>query len=230
MRVAIVDDSRLARVELKQQLSDIEHIDIVAEAASVSEAISMLAQHNIDLLLLDIDLPDGDGFDVLQGAEHIPQVIFVTAFNEYAIKSFEYNALDYLMKPVRKERLIQSLNKVRPAVSEALSPDRRIFIKDKDRCYFVSVDDIHGFEALGNYTIVHLANASPSVYKPIGAIFDRLDKSLFFKASRSWVINSHFIKNIDALENGTFAVTLANHTIVMISKRQAAEFKRNWAL
>ncbi len=230
MRVAIVDDSRLARVELKQQLSDIEHIDIVAEAASVSEAISMLAQHNIDLLLLDIDLPDGDGFDVLQGAEHIPQVIFVTAFNEYAIKSFEYNALDYLMKPVRKERLIQSLNKVRPAVSEALSPDRRIFIKDKDRCYFVSVDDIHGFEALGNYTIVHLANASPSVYKPIGAIFDRLDKSLFFKASRSWVINSHFIKNIDALENGTFAVTLANHKIVMISKRQAAEFKRNWAL
>ncbi|MGB3725613.1 MAG: LytTR family DNA-binding domain-containing protein [Glaciecola sp.] len=230
MRVAIVDDSRLARVELKQQLSDIEHIDIVAEAGSVSEAISILAQHNIDLLLLDIDLPDGDGFDVLQGAEHVPQVIFVTAFNEYAIKSFEYNALDYLMKPVRKERLIQSLNKVRPAVSEALRPDRRIFIKDKDRCYFVSVDDIHGFEALGNYTIVHLATASPSVYKPIGAIFDRLDKSLFFKASRSWVINSHFIQNIDALENGTFAVTLANHKTVMISKRQAAEFKRNWAL
>lgn len=230
MRVAIVDDSRLARLELKQQLSSIEHIQIVAEAASVSEAIDMLAQHNIDLLLLDIDLPDGDGFDVLQGAEQVPQVIFVTAFNEYAIKSFEYNALDYLMKPVRKERLIQSLNKVTPAISHALSPDRRIFIKDKDRCYFVSVDDIHAFEALGNYTIVHLANASPSVYKPIGAIFDRLDKSLFFKASRSWVINSHFIQNIDALENGTFAVALANHKTVMISKRQAAEFKRNWAL
>jgi two-component system LytT family response regulator len=231
VRVAIVDDSRLARVELKQQLSTVANVQVVAEAASVSEALGVLAKHAIDLLLLDIDLPDGDGFDVLEQAELIPQVIFVTAYNEYAIKSFEYNALDYLLKPVRHERLLASLEKVKPTKSDnKLAPERRIFIKDREHCYFVSVDDIYAFEALGNYTIVHLANAAPSVYKPIGAIFDRLDQTVFFKASRSWVINTHFIEQIEALENGAFSVLLKNKKQVLISKRQAAEFKRTWAL
>lgn len=230
MRVVIVDDSRLARLELKQQLSDVEHIEIVAEAASVTEAVTILSQQTVDLVLLDIDLPDGDGFDVLQRAEQIPQVIFVTAFNEYAIKSFEYNALDYLMKPVRKERLLKSLAKAKTSVHEnKLSPKKRIFIKDRDECYFVSVDEIYAFEALGNYTKVHLEKATPSVYKPISSIYGRLSPRQFFKASRSWIINTHFIDNIEALENGTLSILLSNKQTVIISKRQASEFKRTWA-
>jgi two-component system LytT family response regulator len=231
MRVAIVDDSRLARVELKQQLSQCDNVELVAEAASVSEALEVLSKHSIDLILLDIDLPDGDGFDVLEQAQQIPHIIFVTAFNEYAIKSFEYNALDYLLKPVRQERLLKALDKVKIInAHKKLIPEQRIFIKDKDECYFVSVDDIYAFEALGNYTKVHLKNAAPAIYRPIGAILERLEPNIFFKASRSWVINTHYIDKIEALENGTFCVLLKNDKTVIISKRQAAEFRRTWAL
>ncbi|GLR71753.1 LytR/AlgR family response regulator transcription factor [Agaribacter marinus] len=231
MRVAIVDDSRLARVELRSQLSQIEGIEIVAEAASVKAALDILAEHMIDLLLLDIDLPDGTGFDVLEQSNQTPQVIFVTAFNEYAIKSFEYNALDYLLKPVRQERLAVSISKVNAKkVSEKLSSDKRIFIKDRDKCFFVHLDEIFAFEAMGNYTRVYLSKGVPAVYRPISAIYDRLDQSVFFRASRSWIVNTNFIENIEILENNTFLVKMTNGKEVNISKRQAAEFKRIWSL
>ncbi len=231
MRVAIVDDSRLARVELRSQLSQIEDIEIVAEAASVKAALDILAEHMIDLLLLDIDLPDGTGFDVLEQSNQTPQVIFVTAFNEYAIKSFEYNALDYLLKPVRQERLAVSISKVNAKkVSEKLSSDKRIFIKDRDKCFFVHLDEIFAFEAMGNYTRVYLSKGVPAVYRPISAIYERLDQSVFFRASRSWIVNTNFIENIEILENNTFLVKMTNGKEVNISKRQAAEFKRIWSL
>jgi two-component system LytT family response regulator len=229
VRIAIVDDSRLARLELKQQLLAIGNIELVAEAASVKEALEVLKQHTIDLLLLDIDLPDGDGFDVLEQCQGLPQVIFVTAFNEHAIKSFEYNALDYLLKPVRQERLEKALSKVR-VQNETLNPDKRIFIKDRDECYFISVDEIFAFEALGNYTKVYFDKASPCVYRPISAIHERLDSDVFFKASRSWLVNTHFIESIDAMDNGSLQVTLKSGLKVTISKRQTSEFKRLWAL
>jgi two-component system LytT family response regulator len=229
MRIAIVDDSRLARLELKQQLLAIGNIELVAEAANVQDALALLEQHTIDVLLLDIDLPDGDGFDVLEQSEQIPQVIFVTAFNEHAIKSFEYNALDYLLKPVRQERLEKALAKVQ-LQKETLSPEKRIFIKDRDECYFVSVDQIFAFEALGNYTKVHFDKVSPCVHRPISAVYERLDQNLFFKASRSWLINTHFINAIDAMENGSLQVELKNGSKVTISKRQTSEFKKLWAL
>src|SRR5690554_3554543 len=127
IRVAIVDDSRLARVELKEQLQRYPKFEVVGEAASVEEALELLRHAVIDLLLLDIDLPDGDGFDVLAQADSVPHVIFVTAFDEYAMKSFEFNALDYLLKPVRSERLQQALNKVEqaPSILKKLKADQR---------------------------------------------------------------------------------------------------------
>ncbi|MDT0583408.1 MULTISPECIES: LytTR family DNA-binding domain-containing protein [Alteromonadaceae] len=229
MRIAIVDDSRLARLELKQQVLAIGNVEVVAEAANVQDALEILRHNTIDLLLLDIDLPDGDGFDILEQCQEMPQVIFVTAFNEHAIKSFEYNALDYLLKPVRQERLEKALSKVR-VQKETLSPEKRIFIKDRDECYFVSVDEIFAFEALGNYTKVYFDKASPCVHRPISAIHERLDHDLFFKASRSWLVNTHFIESIDAMENGSLQVALKNGLKVIISKRQTSEFKRLWAL
>ncbi|MDT0596058.1 LytR/AlgR family response regulator transcription factor [Glaciecola petra] len=231
IRVAIVDDSRLARVELKNQLSQSNNIEVLAEAGSIKEALSVLDNTCIDLLLLDIDLPDGTGFDMLEQLNHVPQVIFVTAFNQYAVQSFEYNALDYLLKPVRLERLQKALAKVSSEKAQTkLSPDKRIFIKDGEKCFFVSVDDIFAFEAMGNYTRVHTAEGVPSVYRPIGSIYTRLNTDSFFKASRSWIINTHYIENIDALENGSFVIELKNNLKVNISKRQAVEFKRLWSL
>lgn len=229
MRIALVDDSRLARVELKEQLAECRDCTIVGEASNVAEAITLLELQAVDLLLLDIDLPDGSGFDVLERLTHPPQVIFVTAFNEYAVKSFEFNALDYLMKPVRQERLQAALQKV-VAKQPKLNTEQRIFIKDRERCFFVRVEDIYAFEAMGNYTRVHLANEVPAVYRPISQILERLDEQLFFRASRSWIINTHFIDELEPTLSGGFSVRLKNGLKVDISKRQAAEFRRSWSL
>lgn len=231
MRVAIVDDSRLARVELKQQLAQCSDVDVVGEAASVAESLELLATTTIDVLLLDIDLPDGNGFDVLEQATSVPQVIFVTAFNDYAIRSFEVNALDYLLKPVRHERLLQALQKVtEQRMATKVGADQRIFIKDREQCYFVQVADIIAFEALGNYTRVHLSTAIPAIYRTIGSIAERLDPNLFFRASRSWIINTQFIEHIEPSISGGFHVQLKKGLQVDIAKRQAAAFRQAWQL
>lgn len=229
MRIAIVDDSRLARVELKAQLEQCSECTVVGEAANVDEAVTLLQNEAVDLLLLDIDLPDGSGFDVLERVDNPPQVIFVTAYDEYAVKSFEYNALDYLLKPVRQVRLEAALHKV-SAQRAKLSAEQRIFIKDRDRCYFVRLEDVFAFEAMGNYTRVHLSGETPAVYRPISTIYERLDEQVFFRASRSWVINMNYIEALDATLSGGFEVTLHNGLQVPISKRQAAEFRRLWSL
>ncbi|HLV48694.1 MAG TPA: LytTR family DNA-binding domain-containing protein [Aliidiomarina sp.] len=231
IRVAIVDDSRLARLELKEQLLSQPQFEVVGEAGSVEEALQLLSSTMIDLVLLDIDLPDGDGFDVLAGATVVPQVIFVTAFDQYAIKSFEFNALDYLMKPVRSERLELALQKVMPstAAPTKLKADQRIFIKDGERCFFVNLSDVYAFEAMGNYTRVHLANDVPSIYRPLSAVAERLEQH-FFRASRSWVVNTDYIDSIEGTLSGGFSVTLKNKLKVDISKRQASEFRRLWSL
>lgn len=231
MRIGIVDDSRLARLELKQQLADIGGVEVVFEAASVAETLARFAQVAVDVLLLDIDLPDGNGFDILAQAASVPQVIFVTAFDEYAIKSFEVNALDYLLKPVRQERLKAALDKVRiREKASPLSAEKRIFIKDGERCYFISLQDIYAFEAMGNYTRVHLADAVPSVYRPLSAIAERLDPGQYFRASRSWIINTAYVTDIQPAVSGGFDVNLQNGLEVSISKRQATEFRRLWSL
>lgn len=231
MRIAIVDDSRLARVELKQQLAHQTGLEVVGEASSVSEALQLLADTPVDLLLLDIDLPDGTGFDVLERAEAVPLVIFVTAFDEYAIRSFEVNALDYLLKPVRTDRLQKAIEKAKQFNKlQPISPQQRIFIKDRDQCFFVQVADIYAFEALGNYTRVHLEYAVPAIYRPIGAIAERLDTSMFFRASRSWIINTQYIVDIEPSISGGFHVQLKNGLAIDISKRQAAAFRNAWSL
>lgn len=231
MKVFVVDDSRLARQELKQQLAKHQDIEIVGEAENVEQAAELVSKADVDLLLLDIDLPDGTGFDLLEKLSTVPQVIFVTAFNDFAIKSFEYNALDYLLKPVRQERLDTALAKVTIAFEQSvLDIDQRIFIKDRDDCYFVPLSDVYAFEAMGNYTRLYLKDGSPSIYKPISAVAERLDDKVFFRASRSWIINVKFIKDIESVPNGSLEVTLSNNHMVTISKRQAVEFKKGWSL
>lgn len=231
MRVAIVDDSRLARLELRQQLAHCNTIEVVGEAANVAEALTLLSKTEVDVLLLDIDLPDGTGFDILEQATAVPLVIFVTAFNEYAIRSFEVNALDYLLKPVRQERLVQALEKARKHVKRStVTAQQRIFIKDREHCYFVQVADIIAFEALGNYTRVHIDGAVPAIYRTIGSIAERLDQQIFFRASRSWIINTKLIDHIEPNISGGFHVSLRNGLKVDISKRQAMAFRQAWSL
>lgn len=234
MKVLIVDDSRLARLELKNQLRQCDAVQIVGEAENVQQAFDLVLKLQPDLLLLDIDMPGGDGFSLLQQLdEHscLPHVIFVTAFDQYALKSFDYQAKDYLLKPVTSERLQLALAKVPlPVSSTKMTVQSQVFLKDGERCYFVTLADIFAFEALGNYTRVHLADGRPMIYRSLSALEQKLPADAFFRANRSWIINLHYIEYIEPAISGGFDVRLQADLQVEISRRQATEFKQLWSL
>lgn len=145
----IVEDSRLARNELKELLKSHSQIQILAEAENVDQAFEIIKEKQPDLIFLDINMPEKDGFELLEMLEEVPTVIFTTAYDEYAIKSFEYNAFDYLLKPISKERFAKAIEKVVPHIekrieqtTEKLLPDSQLFIKDGDRCWMVKLKEI----------------------------------------------------------------------------------------
>lgn len=233
MKVLIIDDSRLARLELAAQLQQIKGAEWVGEAANIEEAKQAVLALQPDVLLLDIHMPGGDGFQLLEQLQPVPQVIFVTAYDQYAVKSFEYNALDYLLKPVTQARLQAAFAKLQPNIpmnAEVLDAESRFFIKDGERCFFVRLNDVLAFESLGNYSKVHLVQESPAIYRSISAIEQRLPSQLFFRANRSWLINTRFIQAIAPAVSGGFEVTMPHGLVVEISRRQAAEFRQRWSL
>lgn len=234
MKVLIVDDSRLARLELNNQLRQCEAVQVVGEAENAQQAFDLVLKLQPDLLLLDIDMPGGDGFSLLQQLDEqssLPHVIFVTAFDQYALKSFDYQAKDYLLKPVTSERLQLALAKVPlPVSSTKMTVQSQVFLKDSGRCYFVTLADIFAFEALGNYTKVHLADGKPMIYRSLSALEQKLPAEVFFRANRSWIINLQYIEHIEPAISGGFDVRLQTDLQVEISRRQATEFKQLWSL
>lgn len=234
MKVLIVDDSRLARLELRNQLQQCDGIDVVGEAANVTEALRLTLQLKPDLLLLDIDMPGGDGFSLLQQLDSqtvLPHVIFVTAFDQYALKSFDYHARDYLLKPVTLSRLQTALAKV-PAVSQhsSMTLQSQVFLKDNEQCFFVTLADIYAIEAMGNYSRVYLKDAKPLIYRTLTALEQKLPAAHFFRASRSWIINTGYISQLAPSVSAGFDVILSNGLTLEISRRQAAAFRQLWAL
>ncbi len=237
MRAIIVDDERLARKELKSLLKDYHEIEIVDECSSPDEAISSIKKHDPDLLFLDIQMPEKTGFDLLQELEKTPKVIFVTAYDEFALKAFEVNALDYLMKPVDPERLKETLQKVInednekeiPIIVEEnkglLSSTDQIFIKDGEKCWFVTLKDIRMFESEGNYVRIYFQNFKPLILKSLNNLEDRLDNKVFFRANRKYIINLKWISHIENWFNGGLQVTLKDGEKIEISRRQAVKFK-----
>lgn len=169
MKVLIIDDSRLARKELRHLLGSFSEVEIVGEAAEATEAIEKIEQLQSDLLLLDIQMPGMDGFELLESLERVPQVVFTTAYNQYALKAFEYNALDYLQKPINEERLGLALEKVKEKLFRVgkqenkmiLGDGDQVFVKDAEQCWFVQLRDIRLFEVNGSYTRVYLKSTGP---------------------------------------------------------------------
>src|SRR5690606_15169369 len=159
MKILIVDDSRLARKELADLIGEQPEQEVIAEAADVTSAIAAINAHKPDLVLLDIHLPDGDGFDVLEQSDFTPQVIFTTAYEQHALRAFEFNALDYLLKPVTAERLTQALQRLeKSAVEPAPNPteklktrDDQLFIRDGEHCHFVRLHELRLLSVEGNY-------------------------------------------------------------------------------
>jgi two-component system, LytTR family, response regulator len=229
----IVDDERLARNELKKLLA--EHADFnLIEAATYQEAIDIINEQKPQVVLLDIQL-DGShtGFDVLQNAEYTPKVIFCTAYDEYALKAFEHNALDYLLKPVEPRRLAEAMHKLKlqlatqasAAKASLLTDADQVFVKDGERCWFVTLGDVRLFESAGNYSKVFFGDNKPMILKSLNALEERLDERTFFRANRKHIINLKWVMRIESYINGGLLVYLKGGEEVEVSRRQAVRFK-----
>ncbi|MEO9476853.1 MAG: response regulator [Cyclobacteriaceae bacterium] len=237
MKALIVDDERLARKELTTLLADHKDIEIVGEAANVDEALTQITKLNPDLIFLDIQMPGESGFDLLEKLEKVPEVIFTTAFDEFAIKAFDVNALDYLLKPIQPERLGAAINKIKKENhidalydKKTLGSNDQVFVKDGDRCWFVRLEDVRLFESDGNYIKVFFANNKPMIHKSLNALDERLDSRSFFRASRKHIINLGWVENIDTWFNGGLLVQLKGGEKIEVSRRQAARFKERMSL
>jgi two-component system, LytTR family, response regulator len=240
MKALIVDDERLARNELRRLLENFPKINIVGEAANADEATALIAELQPDLLFLDIQMPGKTGFDLLTSLEgEVPEVIFTTAYDEYAIKAFEFNALDYLLKPIELHRLSEAIQKVEtelqhhadkkemPAdTSKILTESDQVFVKDGEKCWFVRLGKVRTFESIGNYVRLYFDDQKPLVLKSLNALEDRLDPKVYFRANRKHIINLHFIDKIEPWFSGGLQVNIiGHHEKIEISRRQAIRFK-----
>ena len=244
LRTIIIDDERLAREELKLLLKDYHEIDIIDEAKNGEEAIEKIKALKPDLIFLDISMPEMNGFEILKQLEEIPKVIFVTAFDEYAIKAFEVNALDYVMKPVDPARLDESIQKLNlkeedftsqfeGAISRkdrALTLTDSVFIKDGEKCWFIELSKVRMLESDGNYVKVYFDNFRPLVLRSLNSFEERLDPEHFFRANRKFIINLKWISQIENWFNGGLQVELREGEKIEISRRQAIRFKEIMSL
>lgn len=195
MKAIIVDDERLARKELTSLLENHPEIEVIDEAANADEAIEKIEKQDPDVIFLDIQMPGKTGFEMLEGLERVPQVIFTTAYDEFALKAFDFNALDYLLKPIQPDRLSESINKIKVKAPKKGGKDRKlsaedqVFVKDGDKCWFVRLEDVRLFESDGNYIKVYFDKFKPMIHKSLNALDERLDDRSFFRASRKHIIN-----------------------------------------
>ena len=233
MRALIIDDERLARKELTKLLEEHPSIEIVGEAMNADEAEQMINELNPDLLFLDIQMPGRTGFQLLESLESAPLVVFTTAYDEFALKAFEINALDYLLKPIQAERLSEEIHKIMEkerakigrGAGKKLGLEDQVFVKDGERCWFVSLANIRYFESDGNYIKVYFDTNRPMIHKSLNALDDRLDERAFFRASRKHIINLSWVEGIEPWFNGGLMVKLRGGDKVEVSRRQAAKFK-----
>lgn len=225
MKALIVDDERLARSELRRLLEVHPDIEIAGEARNADEALELAGQLQPDLLFLDIQMPGANGFELLERFEQVPLVIFTTAYDEYALKAFEVNAIDYLLKPIAPERLTAALERLRSRRSAAIPGTQQIFVRDGERCWFVKLNEIALLESEGNYTRLYFGSNRPLLMRSLNYLEGRLDSQLFFRASRKHILNLTFIDSISPWVNGGFQVKLKTGHEIEMSRRQAQRFR-----
>jgi two-component system LytT family response regulator len=243
IRAIIIDDERLARNELKKLLAEHPDVEIVAEAANAGEGLEKIEHFNPDLIFLDIQMPGKTGFDLLAELDRAPYVIFTTAYDDFAIKAFEVNALDYLLKPIEPGRLSDALQKIqisseKPSPISAsgafprsiLAENDQVFVKDGERCWFVRLNEIRLFESIGNYARVYFGNNKPLILKSLNALEERLDEKMFFRANRKHIINLRMIEKIEPYFNGGLLLELKGGEKIEVSRRQTVKFKETMSL
>jgi two-component system LytT family response regulator len=228
MKAVIVDDERLARVELRRLLRAHPEIEVVGEARTGNEAIALLRGTMADVLFLDIQMPGMTGFDVLEALEDVPQVIFTTAFDQYAIRAFDVNALDYLTKPIAPARLAAALARLRPRARARAARLDQVFIRDGDRCWIVRLPDVFLLESEGNYTRMHFGSERPLIRRSLDALEAALDSTTFFRANRRQMINLRAIQKTSVVHGDILAVELRGGATVELSRRQGSRLR--WLL
>ncbi len=239
MKAIIIDDERLARQELKHLLEvHKDTITIIGEASNGKEGIELIKELSPDLIFLDIQMPEMNGFEMLKQLEEIPKVIFVTAYDDYAIDAFKVNALDYLLKPVEPELLKRTIEKLENSSEEdfysadenhrserKLTIHDHIFLKDGEKCFFPVLKDVRYFESQGNYVRVFFNEDRPMILRSLNALQERLSTEDFFRANRKYLINIHHIENIENWFNGGLKVKLSDQMEIEVSRRQTIRFK-----
>jgi two-component system, LytTR family, response regulator len=228
MNALIIDDERMARQELKRLLSAHPDIEIVGEANTGKQALELIPQLAPDVIFLDVQMPGMSGFELLERLDDMPQVIFTTAYDEYALKAFEVSALDYLVKPVAPARLSAAIKKLRPRQDRG-RPER-VFVKEGEHCWLVRVSDIFLLESEGNYTRLHFGNERPLICRSLAALEERLDPAVFFRAGRKYILNLKWVESVEIGIDGNLIAMMRNGTNVELSRRQSIRFREALSL
>ena len=237
-KVILIDDERLARVELKNLLLEFPNVEVIGEAANADEGIQVIKNKTADLILLDVHMPEKTGFDMLEELPDTPPVIFITAYDEYAIKAFEFNALDYLLKPVVPERLREALERVfqkeassaPPPVSTQSPFPSQLYLKDGTKTFFVALEDISLFSSFGNYVKVHFHDKTVLVHRSLNQIEARCQPEQFFRANRYALINLKHIQHIGQGNRAKIKVELSTGQEIEFSERKSVLFREIWGV
>jgi two-component system, LytTR family, response regulator len=241
--VVIVDDEPPARAKLARFVAELPDFRVIAEAESVDEAVAAIKAAPPDVLYLDIQLGDRSGFDVIDGLRSIapPLIVFTTAYSEYAVKAFEVQAIDYLLKPFDRERFLRSVERTRTALAE---PDRsdveekvrrllaqlpgrpaavsQILVREADRAFFLSVEDIQRVSAAGNYVEVHASGKVHLIRDTLTSFIAQLDAGQFLRVHRSHVVRVGFIAELRPMFHGDYELVLRDGNTLAMSRRYKA--------
>ncbi len=245
IRTLIVDDEPLARERVKRLLRDESGIEIIGECGNGKDAVRMIGEFGPDLVFLDIQMPEKNGFEVIKAlnANRLPVIVFVTAFDQYAIQAFDVHALDYLLKPFNRERFHKAVGRARKQIESTLRGELderlvslienigqekkyldRLMVKSVGRVYFLKTDEIDWIEAAGNYLKLHVGRESHMIRETMNAIEAKLDPSEFVRIHRSTVVNIDRIKELHPMFSGDYTAVLRDGTQLALSRNYRERF------
>jgi len=238
IRVLIADDEPLAREKVRELLAQRDDVEIAGEARDGEEALRMIIESAPDLLLLDVQMPGLDGFEVLAelDAQQTPAVVFITAYDEYAVRAFEVRALDYLVKPFHRARFHAAVDRaiakptdadaIRALLAEIQRPSlTRFVVRSADAIYFVPAAEVLWIESAGNYVRLHAGSGEHVVRTTLRELETRLDPQVFVRVHRSAVVNLEFVKKLEPYFHGEFVITLKDGSQLTSSRSHSARLR-----